>query len=350
MFPYWLLFGICALGALVTHRPRRAESTTQVYLAFIGLAIFLMIGLRDQVGGDWFSYVNLVKRVELVGFFGSIGKTDPGYVALNWVAGQMGGGLWLVDLFCAGIFTAGLISFCSNQPNPWLALVVAVPYLIIVVAMGYTRQAVAIGLVMFALSARRYVSLMRVAVFVALAAAFHKTAIIAFPLIASSRTTNRYVLALIVTCTAILLYYVFLSSSVDSLLQNYVTAKYSSEGATIRIGMDLVGALLFFASRKRLSLTIAEEHLWRNFSIATLALTALLLISPSSTAVDRLALYIIPLQLLVLSRLPLAWGRGNIGTMSLSAAVIGYSGLVQYIWLTYAVNAVAWLPYRAIWF
>lgn len=38
--------------------------------------------------------------------------------------------------------------FARSQPDPWLAVLVAVPYLVIVVAMGYSRQAVAIGILL----------------------------------------------------------------------------------------------------------------------------------------------------------------------------------------------------------
>jgi|GEM_PF-5594608 len=63
---------------------------------------------------------------------------------------------------------------------------------------------------------------------------------------------------------------------------------------------------------------------------------------PSSTVVDRLALYILPLQLGILSRLPgtvigpaLGWG-----------VVVVYSFLVQFVWLNYAAHANYWVPYQ----
>ena len=347
MLPYWLLFGICALGSLITYRATKANSRSLVYLTIIGVAICLMIGLRYQVGGDWFGYVRIFKRIELAGFFGSIGSSDPGYILVNWLSAQIGGGLWLADLLCAIIFTTGLMNFCSRQPSPWLALVVAVPYLIIVVAMGYTRQAVAIGLIMFGLSARGETTLLRMAFFVTLAATFHKSAIVVLPLFALARTTNRFMIALICASIALLLYYFLLSSSVDRLMHNYVTEKYASQGAAIRVSMDVVAATLFFVSRKRLGLSSAEDKLWRNFSLAAFFLLMLLVLSPASTAVDRLALYVITLQLLVLSRLPLAWGLNGRVSLPITAAVIGYSGLVEYIWLTQATNASAWTPYSA---
>ena len=347
MLPYWLLFGICALGSLITYRATGANSRSLVYLTIIGVAICLMIGLRYHVGGDWFGYVRIFKRIELAGFFGSIGSSDPGYILINWLSAKMGGGLWLTDLLCAIIFTTGLIRFCWRQTSPWLALVVAVPYLIIVVAMGYTRQAAAIGLIMFGLSAKGETTLLRMLFLVSLAAAFHKTAIVVLPLFALSRTTNRFVIALIGGLMVLLLYYLLLSSSVDKLMHNYVTEIYASQGAAIRVAMDVVAASLFFISRKRLGLSPAEDKLWRNFSLAALFLLILLTLTTASTAVDRLALYVIPLQLLVLSRLPSAWGLNGSGSLPITAAVIGYSGLVEYIWLTRATNASAWVPYQA---
>ena len=145
----------------------------------------------------------------------------------------------------------------------------------------------------------------------------------------------------------LLLYYLLLSSSVDKLMHNYVTEIYASQGAAIRVAMDVVAATLFFVSRKRLGLSPAEDKLWRNFSLAALFLLILLTLTTASTAVDRLALYVIPLQLLVLSRLPSAWGLNGSGSLPITAAVIGYSGLVEYIWLTRATNASAWVPYQA---
>ena len=145
----------------------------------------------------------------------------------------------------------------------------------------------------------------------------------------------------------LLLYYFLLSSSVDKLMYNYVTEKYASSGAAIRVTMDVVAATLFFVSRKRLGLSAAEDKLWRNFSLAAIFLLILMTLTSASTAVDRLALYVIPLQLLVLSRLPLAWGLNGAASLPITAAVVSYSGVVEYIWLTQATNASAWIPYRA---
>jgi hypothetical protein len=81
-------------------------------------------------------------------------------------------------------------------------------------------------------------------------------------------------------------------------------------------------------------------------SVGAIAFVGLLAISPSSTAVDRVALYWIPLQLFVLSRLPNALGHRGGKNAVWVYAVVAYSATVQFTWLFFAQTAFAWLPYR----
>ena len=62
--------------------------------------------------------------------------------------------------------------------------------------------------------------------------------------------------------------------------------------------------------------------------------------------VDRLALYLIPLQLIVFARLPMVFGTEGRRNGQLTLAIIAYSALVQFVWLTSADNADYWLPYK----
>ena len=67
-------------------------------------------------------------------------------------------------------------------------------------------------------------------------------------------------------------------------------------------------------------------------------------VSPASrcAAVDRLALYTIPLQLVVLSRPRSVFASKGFGTF----LVLAYSAVVQFTWLTYAHHARYWVPYQ----
>jgi hypothetical protein len=347
LFPYWFLFTLTAAGAVQFRPdPRRAVQGGPL-LAALAILILIMIGLRWEVGGDWGSYMVIFDSMRYSGLDDVVGMGDPGYSVLNWIGLKLGFGMWFVNLVCALVFTWGLVRFARQQPNPWLAICVAVPYLIIVVAMGYTRQAVAIGFMLAGMSEfRRNPSMVRFGLYIVAAALFHKTAIIILPLVAFASTRNRWVMIGLGLLLAIGLYYMLLNATIDTLMQNYVEADYDAQGAAVRVSMNVLPALLYLYFHRRFGGDEFDRRLWRNFSYAALAALMLLFLMESSTVVDRLALYLIPLQLVVFSRLPFAFAREGQPSGLLTLAVIGYSALVQFVWLTRATHADFWLPYR----
>ena len=352
MWPYWLLFIVPAFHAVAksgqTAQPLSGKPWANAWrIAFVLLA--LVIGLRHEVGGDWGIYlVNMNDNAGLTlteALGGSHG--DPADSILNWVAVQSGLGIYLVNSVCAILFTFGLLDFCRNQPRPWLALTVAVPYLITVVAMGYTRQGVAIGLAMLGLVALGRQSVLKFLIWIALAASFHKSAVILVPLAVLAGNRRRLLMAFWVSVTAALLFILLLQEYLDNLVKGYIDTEYESSGAVIRIAMNALPAALFLLMRRRFQLSPAQRIFWTWMAWGALAFIALLYVSPSSTAVDRVALYWIPLQLFVWSRVPDAMGRSGSENAGWVYAVVGYSATVHFVWLFFATHAGGWLPYQS---
>ena len=345
MLPYWLLFSIFAAGSLNFQRRHPQGANTTPILAAAGVFIALMVGLRFEVGGDWTTYEDILLITGYSEFWTVVREPDPGYGVLNWISAQLGWQIWFVNLVCGAIFSWGLIRFARQQPNPWLAVLIAVPYLIIVVAMGYTRQGVAIGFILAGLANIERTSLVRFAGYVFAAALFHKSAVVVLPLVALAATQRRIITVPVLLGTAVLLYYLFLDASVDKLMTNYVEAEYQSEGAAVRVAMNIPPAIVFLLSQKRFQLAEQSKKIWRNFALASLFALVLLGLTTATTAVDRLALYLIPLQMFVLSRMPVAFGTRGGTNGILVAAVIAYSATIQLVWLNYATHAFAWIPY-----
>jgi len=347
VLPYWILFLLPAWMAVTRLRPVQTRSTRWPgywWVAFVLLV--LMIGLRHKVGGDWIHYAQDIRDAAYDSLKQATARSDPAYSLLNWLASRMDLGSYFVNTVCAVLFAWGLVVFCRAQPRPWLALVVAVPYLVTVVAMGYTRQGVAIGLAMIGLVALSDRKILRFVVFVALAATFHKSAVILMPLAVLADSRHRLWTALWVGLTTLVFYGLLLQSSVDALTVNYIEAQYDSSGAAIRVAMNVVPAVLFLLFRRRFALQQADRTFWSWMSLGALVFVGLLAVSPSSTAVDRVALYWIPLQLFVLSRLPNALGKRDGRNALLVRAVVCYSAAVQFVWLFFATHAFAWLPYQ----
>jgi hypothetical protein len=342
MLAYWLLFGFFAVGAMLDVRnPPDLRRARPIWLLG-GLVIALMIGLRYEVGADWKTYEFIFAAAGYFDFDRVIAMGDPGFQALNFAVKQLGGEVYWVNLVCGALFTWGLYRLARTQPYPWLAVLVAIPYMVIV-ASSYTRQGAALGILMAGLASLvRGGSLLRFVVYVAFAATFHRTAVAVLPLVVFAKPTNRMMnlVAGIAACYA--LYDFFLADSMETFVENYIDREYSSQGAAIRIAMEVLAAIIFLARRRQFAFPEFEDRIWYYFAIASFAALAFLVISPSSTAVDRLSLYLMPLQLVILSRLPFVYTSRNLGV----AAVAAYSFAVQFVWLNFATHAQYWLPYQ----
>jgi hypothetical protein len=105
--------------------------------------------------------------------------------------------------------------------------------------------------------------------------------------------------------------------------------------------MSVIAALIFLSRPDRFGFSTFELRVWRYFSYASVGFLVLLFVLPFSTAVDRMALYTFPLQLAVLSRVPLAFPQ-----QGSRALVVGYSLAVQLVWLNFASHAGYWVPYH----
>jgi hypothetical protein len=348
MFVYWSLFLLPAWLAITRLRPVQSQSAhwSGLWHGVFWLLV-LAIGLRHEVGGDWGNYVDHIEMVKNVLLQEALSASkDPAHILLNWLAAESGLGIYFVNTVCAALFAWGLLAFCRAQPRPWLALVVAVPYLVTVVAMGYTRQGTAIGLAMLALVALADRKTLRFVMFVALAATFHKSAVILMPLAILAGTKRKIWTAFWVCLSTVLFYVLLLADTLEVLQKNYIEAEYQSQGAGVRLAMNTMPAILFLLFRRKFLMPQAELVFWTWMSLGALGFVVLLVVSPSSTAVDRLALYWIPLQLFVLSRLPNAIGKPNGLNSTLVYGVVAYSAVVLFVWLFFAIHASSWLPYQ----
>lgn len=348
MLPYWLLFLFVAFKAISKVRPEQLTTSLAILQwRLIGAIILLMVGLRFEVGGDWFVYIKNLDEMDVS--FNQIreyGKGDLLFDVLNWFGVKTGLGIYLPNLFSASAFTLGLMVFCRNCPRPWLALLLAVPYLIIVVAMGYTRQGAAIGMILIAMVALEKKNIFKFLFWTVIASLFHKSAVILIPLALFSEVRRPVVSAILLAFTGALLFVLLLQEHVDFLIYGYIETKYQSSGAAIRIAMNAFPACIFLFFRSRFRLDSAKLSFWTWMSWGALGFILILYFSPSSTAVDRVALYWIPLQLYVGSRFPDAMVVNGGSKAWWVSLVVAYCAAVQFVWLFFADTAFAWVPYK----
>lgn len=358
MFVYWLLFFIPVFFAVIGNKRLLSKNNENyslhldpLWLSIIAL-LTIIIGLRHNVGGDWFAYLRMLRYVDqiqdsfgsdLVYLFGG----DAGYLFLNWISVKLGGGIYGVNLLCGFIFSTGLAIFCRNMPRPFLALAVAIPYLVVVVSMGYSRQAVALGVSMIGLVS---LSRGRVGEFIFLtliSTLFHKSGIIMLPIAALAASKNKFLSLGLIAIIFAYIYYSFLVEPFELLYKNYIANQDAqSQGAFIRLLMCVFPAMIYLIWPHRFPFKPKERELYKLMCLISLGLFFILIINPNiSSAIDRVALYMLPIQLVIFSHVPDMLNDKKITTQLLTLLIIFYYFCVLFIWLNFAVNAQDWIPY-----
>jgi hypothetical protein len=348
MWPYWGLFIVFAWPAIAgkTSAVMIRERLGDGVEISIFLFLTLMVGLRHEVGGDWGNYLEHYIFVSSTPLSIVLEKGESLYWLTMWMASYLDLGVHFANLIYSSIFCAGLVVFCKNQPRPWLALAISAPYLIIVIGMGYTRQSVALGLFMIALIEIQRQNMLRYIGLILLASLFHRTAALLLPFAVFVPTKRKFINAALIILFSFYIYQNVLASQVDLFLQNYVLARYQSDGALVRILMNLLPAIIFLILRKSMILSGIERKIWTTIAAVAIASTLWLYLSPSSTAVDRMALYLIPIQIYVFCRLPDVIGSKGARRGWVFMVIFMYA-MIQFVWLNYSNYSLTnWVPYK----
>lgn len=342
MLPYLAIWAAPAAAALVPGR--YGQRVGDAALAFAGVALVLFIGLRFEIGGDWYNYIAIHRGIAAAPGLLFFNAAEPGYALLNRLAGPGDGAIQTVNLVCAALFTAGALRFCRATPFPALALSMAIAYLGVVVAMGYTRQSAAIGLVMWGLVPLSRGRTGAYAACAIAAASFHSSAVVALPLLLAEAGPRARRNALLFMALALPALGIVASGYIASKFQAYVGQEMKSEGGAVRLAMGLLPAAFFLATRRRqAALFPRDARLWTVVSLFGLALVPLFPFS--STVVDRAALYLVPLQIVVWTRMPLMLG-GPWRALGYLGVLMVY-GATLIVWLSTSFYAYCcWIPYK----
>ncbi|NHQ59221.1 EpsG family protein [Chlorobium sp. BLA1] len=352
MTTYWLMFLVPMLAGLSPWKAKGALPNVQWFL--YGFLLIFILGLRHEVGGDWSNYIDNFtwlkeyKFLEVISF--SNLSLDLGYLIVYWFSLHYLNGIYATNIICAAIFVSGLLRVCREMPIQWLALCVAIPYLVIVVAMGYTRQAAAIGFIMWGLIDLIKGRQIRFYIMVLLGSLFHKTAFLMLPVgflyTNSLRNLKDLIIFIILFGIAFL---AFLADRIANLVHFYITdtGGMESSGAFIRVMMNVISASVFIYFRKAWAERYDDGKLWLIFSVVSIVMLPLTIVI--STTIDRMALYFLPMQLVILSRTPSLIKSTYVRTLFILSVLFLYIGAL-FVWLNFGTHSSNWLPYQNLFF
>lgn len=351
MFIYWLLLAFPALMALTypPQAPRGWNNGTQTAARLSFLLFYVLVGsLRFEVGADWLPYDSIYRDIEGGGLLYGFERIDPLFGALNWVSSRIGTGIYLVNGVCCFLLGYGTLLVARQFREPWMAITIAVPYLLIVIGFGYVRQAAAIGLILIAIDSHVRQKRMRTLVCFGLAAGFHATSILVFPVVAGALIRRNPFLASLAGVLLAGLYYFVLAARLGLVQQNYENNDYESSGALVRLMMGLIPAVVILLRLRAFETNARARSIWLAFALANLGLLAAYSISTSTTAVDRIAQYFAVIQVVAYGEFRGLTEVPNQMVILARMALIALAVAVQGVWLIYATHSVYWVPYKSV--
>lgn len=348
---YWILLAIPAVMAFIypLSEPRGPLSLGQ-RAALLGFALLYAVVamLRYEVGGDWHQYLVMYDVVRSYGPVDAMASTDPLFGLTLWVSNQLDAGIYVPNGICALLLGLGVARVAGDTRNPWLAMAMAVPYVFIVVGMGYVRQGAALGLILLAAGAVARGHTVRSMIFLALSLGFHSTSVVVWPFFAWALATRNKLRIFMLATVGSAIFFVLVSSRLEQFDQGYLESEYDSSGALVRLLMGLIPALLMLARWKHFEVATRARPLWLGFAIANVLLFVALGLSPSSTAVDRMAVYFSVVQIVTMGNIIRLTGASERTGLFLRVLAFGTVSAVQLVWLVYATHASYWVPYHTV--
>lgn len=347
MLIYWIFLCFAAFMALIEQGVEKVTHRVNFVWIVFTIALAFFIGGRWKTGGDWGNYYSNLEPFYWLRVGQAAATTkDMGYTLLSIVAAQFTTGIVVITMFSGIVMAAALMRFCLAQPRPWLCMTVAFPYLIVVCGMGYIRQGIAISFILIGLLALERERIGRYTAWVATGALFHATAFVLLPLGAIASKRNRLIVGTMVAAVTVIAFQTLLEDRTEILVANYVDVEASSSGALVRAFMAALPGAIFLLFRQQFGLKGSALTAWTTLCAAAVATLPAVLLFPSSTVVDRLGLYLLPVQCFVYARAADALARSPQQRQLFAVGIILLYIVVFFTFSNYGDHANTWFPYR----
>ena len=311
---------------------------------FISLLLILFIGLRHEVGGDWYVYIeNFEKFLPQFNFYNFNYYHDFGFDLVSKISDYFGWGIIGVNLFCAIFFIIAMFNLAQKLGNISIFYIVAFPYLITVVSMGYTRQAAALAFAIFAYLSVINKKLFWFLIFSTIGIFFLLFLALFILIIAISYlkwSLKNIIIVILISSVSYLVIIEDISRIQAYFMENL---NYQSNGVIFRIIINLFSCffLLLFSS----TLCDNKEEKFFLFSLFLATVISLFYYQEISTFIDRILIYFTFIQLIIMTRLERLSVRYS---YIINLVIILFYSLYYALWFIFAFLSFAWLPYSNI--
>lgn len=342
MVPF-MMFALPFAFAAIIGGQRRPDRFMWLLAA---VSVILFVGLRHKVGMDWNNYLRMIFKAENVADWQDLlDVSEPLYALVLYLGSLTGFGIYAVNFFTTIIVVLGLFRFLRTTPEPWIALVAALPVYITVVTMSVNRQAVAAAILLWLVADWYKLSAPKRTLFIFFAAGFHFSALLFLAFVGMDLKVRLWMKVVALSVFGALVVYILQSTGqadyYDGAYGRGQTELTQSSGAWMHVSINALPAFFYFLLPRYRSL-LFPTSLARQMAICSMA--TLPLVAVASAAAGRISLYWFPVSIWVWSAIPQIFAprmRPLIRIfISLSMVTVMFS------WLLYANSSKAHIPYR----
>lgn len=335
--------GLFLLRLAVKDQPRLNR---QLYpLVLVLLTLFS--AFRYEVGCDWSGYLNQYQSARHMTLDDILTRREAIWWLILHQLHQWDLAYPWANVISSVLAFGGIHVLARRQPDPLGFLVLLFPVLIINMPMSGIRQGVAVGLLCVAIARFLDGRMLAYAVWVLLASGFHSSALIAmlFVPLVGHRITRGRVLAMVLLAVPGALA-LLRSSAGEMAADRYIDTGIEAFGALFRVLLLVLSALyyLLFLRRGWRAAGTPDQALVTVGAVAMLGLGALLPVS--SVIADRLSYYLMPVQGMMLARVPWLPGLRHRAVL----ATLPYLGMLAFftVWAIQSWHfQKCYIPYQS---
>jgi len=359
MIVYLIPLFLLSLFSCLEDKPKYQTILKNKYFSFIIFFLLMFfIGLRNQIGCDWESYVYNFKFNSSLSWGDlTISRSqnifDVGYTILSKLISYKFG--FSVLIFTISIlFTVPLFLFCCQIKRTYLSLLISYPYFIVVVGMGPIRQSAAIGcMIMSIIFLSQYKNNL---LFISsiISSLFHVSGMIFISLafLNFNKSTNKifYRITKLIFIAGILVLAIYNFEWVAEKLSFYLKHYPGSSKAKSAIVIWLIN---FFPMALYIT-NISKFNFSKTFNKVCIfffgfEIIMLITIFLNNIIAYRFILYCFPITIYIASHLPDV-KISKVRSDFIIYFIISLSIFSLIFWMKYARHSYCWLPYQNLLF
>ncbi len=345
MWPYWLTFGIPLLLSFTYNKIDLKIYNILKYLFLCYLVLF--IGLRYEVGGDWFQYEKIYKEtLEQILYFNLNLKNDVLFINLIYLTSFISKNVVFLNFILAIVFVFSINYFLDKNSDFFFIILTTLPIYVFLIGIGFVRQGTAISFFLISIKFLIKNKLFRSYVFFIVSLGFHKTILPFIVIYFLNIKKHLYIFLILLT---VIFFAIIFYNSFSRLIFYYIGEgiHFISYGSIQRLLITFFFACFFIIFHKKMVNNDIEKKVFLTLSFIVIFISPFVFYL--SSAIDRLAFYAIPIQIFCIMRSKRIFNN-NKNYIMFKIIVCLISFVIVFVWFNFAHHKIGWLPYKNYFF